>query len=388
MLSAKGCHMKISRRGAVAPFRILEAFNEAMQRQRDGHDMIHLTLGQPGCEAPLPVRQAAAKALLEQPLGYTESPGWLPLRQRIVQFYAERYGVELPLERVFITVGSSSAFFMSVIAAFDSGDRVAILQPCYPAYPNMLRALDVEPVFLRGSRENNFQPTVEMLEALARKPDGLIIASPSNPSGTVMRAGEVERLARYCDEQGIRLISDEIYHGVTYGAKPQSVAAISSRSIVVNSFSKYFLLPGWRLGWTVMAEDLVPSFNALSQNFFISPSAIAQYAALETFNQQPLLNAEVAKYRINRDIMLEALPRAGFTDLAEAEGAFYIYADVRKLTNDSEAFCRRMVVETGVVAVSGLDFDAQEGRSYVRFSFSGDTAVIVDAMARLERWLA
>jgi aspartate/methionine/tyrosine aminotransferase len=380
--------MKISARGQVDPFLILEAFREAKALERGGRDMVHLSLGQPGKEAPPEVLSGLGKLLHEQPLGYTESSGWLPLRERIVQFYRQRYGIAVPLERVFITVGSSSAFMMAMTAAFDAGDKIAIIRPCYPAYPNMMKALDLEPVFLRGRRVNKFQPNVAMLEALPKKPAGLVIASPSNPTGTIIAEEELKQLSRYCEEKGIRLISDEIYHGVTYGAKTQTVAALLSKGIVVNSFSKYFLLPGWRLGWTVMAEDLVDSFSALCQNFFISPPSISQYAALECFNHLDVLDGVVDEYRVNRDILLNALPKIGFDELAPAEGAFYIYAEISKLANDSTEFCRRMMHECGVVAVPGVDFDRENGHRFIRFSFSASRDRIEEAVKRLGRWLS
>lgn len=380
--------MKISRRGQVDPFLILESFREAKVLERQGRDMIHLSLGQPGREAPQAVLEEISQAMLSQPLGYTESPGYLPLRERIQRHYRESYGIEPALERIFITVGSSAAFYMSLIAAFDAGDKVAIALPHYPAYPNMMQALDLEPLFLRPGKERRFQPTVEMLRALPEKPQGLVIASPSNPAGTILDAEEIKRLCDYCEAEGIRILSDEIYHGVSYGPKVASVAEFSDKAIVVNSFSKYYLLPGWRLGWTVMADDLAAHFSAISANFFISPAAISQYAALAAFNHKEQLDQVVKDYAVNRRIMLEELPRAGFDDLAPADGAFYIYADVSRLTNDSRDFCRRMMHEIGVVAVPGIDFDRENGHHFVRFSFSGQESRVREAMERLKGWLA
>ncbi len=380
--------MKIARRGQVPPFLVIEAFKEAKALERAGHDVVHLSLGQPGREVPEAVLKALAEKIQTAPLGYTEPGGLLALRQRIAQHYMEMYGLVVPVERIFVTMGSSGAFLMSMLCAFEAGDKVAISTPFYPAYPNMMKALAVEPVLLQGNRANNFQPSVAALEALPETPDGLVIASPSNPAGTILPTAELKALVEYADTHGIRLISDEIYHGVTYGEnKGDSILQFTQNGIVVNSFSKYFLMPGWRLGWAVLPEDLVPSFEALAGSFFISPSAIAQHAALEVFEHKAALDAEVERYRINRDILLAELPECGFDDLAPAEGAFYIYANVSKLTNDSIGFCERLRREIHIAPVSGVDFDPIDGQSAIRFSFAGTEESIRKAMARLKVWV-
>ena len=380
--------MKVSNRGAIPPFLVIEAFKAAKALERAGHPVVHLSLGQPGREIPKAALEALATSIQTASLGYTEPAGILPLRQRIVQHYKEMYGIDVPIERIFITMGSSAAFLMSILAAFDPGDQVAITLPAYPAYPNMLKALQVEPVYLRGCMANNFQPTVAELKALPKVPTGLVVASPSNPAGTIMKREELKQLCAYTEENNIRLISDEIYHGVTYTeSKGDSILEFTQKGIVVNSFSKYFLMPGWRLGWAVLPEDLVPNFEALASSFFISPAAIAQYAALEVFKHLPELNAEVERYKINRDILLDALPRCGFHEIAPAEGAFYVYANVSKLTNDSVDFCERLRNEIHIAPVSGLDFDPIDGKSYIRFSFAGKESDIRSAMERLESWV-
>jgi aspartate/methionine/tyrosine aminotransferase len=382
--------MKVAGRGAVAPFHVMEVMREAWEHEAQGNDVIHLSVGQPAEEAPERVRRKAAELLLEKAsLGYTNALGVTPLRQRIAAFYQQRYGVDVPWQRVVVTVGSSSAFFISMLAAFDHGDSIAIAFPCYPAYPNMLEAAGLKPVFMRADASTNYQPTVAMLEALPKKPDGLIIASPSNPAGTVIAPAELQALVRYCEQNGIRLISDEIYHGITYdGHVAETVVGMSENAIVVNSFSKYFLMPGWRLGWAIMPETLVRSTECLLQNFFISPPAISQYAALEVFECLDELDAVVAGYARNRALLLDALPKAGFVDLSPSQGAFYLYADVHRLTNNSDRFCRDMLHETGVAAVPGHDFDREQGGRYMRFSFCGNEARMAEAMERIGRWLA
>lgn len=381
--------MKVATRGAVAPFHVMEVMREAVELEATGADVIHLSVGQPAEEAPEPVRRKAAELLLNKAsLGYTNAMGVTPLRKRIAAFYAQRYGITIPWERVVVTVGSSSAFFISMMAAFDHGDNVAIAFPCYPAYPNMLEAAGLNPVFLRADASTNFQPTLAMLEALPQKPDGLIIASPSNPAGTVMHPAEMRQLAEYCEQNGIRLISDEIYHGITYdGHVATTAVSLSNSAIVVNSFSKYFLMPGWRLGWAIMPEELLRSSECLLQNFFISPPAISQYAAVEVFDCLDELDAVVASYARNRAVMLDALPKVGFTDFSPSQGAFYLYADVHQLTNNSDQFCRDMLNQAGVATVPGHDFDREQGSRYMRFSFCGREDRTAEAMERLQRWL-
>lgn len=381
---------KVAKRGEISPFLIMEALREANEHHAEhGGDMIHLSLGQPGKGVPRAAAEFASKMALEDRLPYTEAAGIKELRQRIALYYQENYGETVPYERIFITVGSSSAFFLSLLAAFDVGDRIALVQPCYPAYRNILEAMSLEPVLLRGTFENNFQPSVEMLEALDEPVQGIIIASPSNPTGTMITDDELTRLYDYCKAKNIRILSDEIYHNVTYtGNKGKTSLSLGDDTIVLNSFSKYFLMAGWRLGWVVSPPDLVRSYESLVQSFFVSPPALQQYAALKVFDCRDELDATVQEYAENREILLRELPKAGFTKLCPIEGAFYVYANVSNLTNDSAAFCRSMMKETGVVAVSGHDFDKEEGDSYIRMSFSATKSEIVDAVQRLQKWLS
>lgn len=382
--------MKLSLRGQIDPFRVMDTLREAnAYAQATGKEILHLSVGQPGTLLPDRVRQKLAQLVLsDHLLGYTDAYGIFPLRERLAQHYAQTYGAHIAPERIALTVGSSAAMAMALLAAFDAGDSIAIALPCYPAYPNMLKALGLKPVFLRATAETHFQPSVEMLAALPQKPAGLIIASPSNPAGTVLSADAMEKLVRYCDAHSIRVLSDEIYHGITYGeVKTASAVALSEHAVTINSFSKYYLMPGWRLGWIVLPEALRRSYDCLLQNFFISAPAIAQYAALEVLECKDELDAVVAEYAKNRALMLEVLPRIGLGNLAPAEGAFYLYANVSELTDDSAAFCREMLEATGVVAVAGYDFDHEQGASYVRFSFAGTHATIREAMRRLEAWL-
>jgi aspartate/methionine/tyrosine aminotransferase len=366
----------------------MEALSEANRYiEQTGKDVAHLSLGQPGSSVPEQVLEYVAKAAVNKPTGYTETAGVKELRKRIALHYKELYGQDVSHERVFVTVGSSGAFMLALLAAFDKGDEVAITLPCYPAYPNIMKAEDVKPVYLRGEAEHKFQPRVEMLQRLERTPKGMVICSPSNPTGTVLTRDAMHAMANYCDEMGIRLISDEIYHGITYGENVHTALEFSDHAIVINSFSKYFLMPGWRLGWAVVPEELVATFSVLAQNFFISPPTLAQYGALEVLECKDKLDAEVANYAANRELMLEMLPKAGFTKLTPAEGAFYIYADVSHLCDDSAVFCRRMLHEAGLVAVSGHDFDPEDGGKFIRFSYSASHGEVQKGLQRLVEWM-
>jgi aspartate/methionine/tyrosine aminotransferase len=275
---------------------------------------------------------------------------------------------------------------LSFLAAFDVGDRVALAAPGYPAYSNILSALGVEPVIIETGLEDRFQLTPELLAKVAGKLDGLIIASPSNPTGTMVGKPEMEALVAYCRDNGMRLISDEIYHGITYGHESVTAAAFDSEAVVINSFSKYFSMTGWRLGWMIVPPTMMRSIECLSQNVFISAPTLSQQAALAAFDSHDELRENVARYGKNREILLSQLPEAGFDRLAPADGAFYIYADIGHLTNDSSEFCRRMLVEAKVAATPGLDFDPYRGNTTIRFSFAGSEADMHQAIERLKRW--
>ena len=378
--------IKIARRGAVAPFIAMEVLRAANERAAAGEDILHLEVGQPSTGAPRGVIEAARSALDSHQLGYTEALGITSLRERIARHYREFYGVEVDPARVVVTTGSSGAFLLSFLAAFDSGDRIALAAPGYPAYRNILSALDIVPVTIATDMATRFQPTAELVAALDAPVEGLIVASPSNPAGTMLSPDELERLYNHCCSRGIRLISDEIYHGITFGMSPVTALSFGRDVIVINSFSKYFSMTGWRLGWMIVPDDLARPIERLAQNLFISPPTLPQVAAEAAFDCREELEANVRRYAENRALLLDRLPRAGFDRLAPADGAFYIYADVSRLTNDSEAFCRRMLAEIGVAATPGVDFDPERGHRFVRFSFAGSTTDIAAAADRLIAW--
>ena len=378
--------MKIAKRGNVPPFIVMEMLTAANRRAAEGGDVLHLELGEPSTSAPARVIEEAKRVLDAGPLGYTESTGLPALRARIARYYRETDGFEVAPERIVITTGSSGGFVLAVLAAFDVGDRVALAAPGYPAYRNILAALGIDPIVIETGAETRFQPTPAHLDALKAPIDGLIIASPSNPAGTVLSRDEIRALADYCTAHRVRLLSDEIYHGITYGAPATSALAVSGDAVVIDSFSKYFSMMGWRLGWLVLPEDLLRPVERLSQSLFISPPTLSQRAALKVFDCEDELKANVRRYAQNRAYLLEHLPKAGFDKLAPADGAFYLYADVRHLTNDSEDLCRRLLAETGVAITPGVDFDPARGHNFVRFSYAGSQSDMIEAVRRLKAW--
>jgi aspartate/methionine/tyrosine aminotransferase len=379
-----------SRRGLVPPFIAMDVMRAANAREAAGHSVIHLEVGQPGTPAPAAVLDAARAALAGDRIGYTDALGIAALREAIARHYRERYGVAVEPGEIVITTGSSAAFQLAFLAAFNPGERVALAAPGYPAYRNILTALDLEPVLIEVGPNAHYQPNPELL-AEAGDIAGLIVASPANPTGTMIPAGDLARLAAWCREHGVRLVSDEIYHGITYETAAQTARALGPGDrhgpIVINSFSKYYSMTGWRLGWMVVPPDLARSVECLAQNFYISPPALSQLAALAVFDCRAELDGHVARYRANRDRLIATLAAAGLTRFAPAEGAFYLYVDVSALTGDSQAFCRRMLAETGVATTPGRDFDPVHGDSWVRLSFAGSAEDIAEAARRLAEWL-
>lgn len=379
--------MKISRRGQVPPFIVMDVMTAAAAREKTHGDVLHLEVGQPSTPAPAGVLAAAQAALRDDKIGYTVALGIPPLRQAIAGHYGRAYGTTVKPEQVVVTTGSSGAFLLAFLAAFDVGDRVALAAPGYPAYRNILTALGIEVVEIPAGPDTRYQPTPELLERFGGRLDGLIIASPANPTGTMLSPEALADLTAYCELKSIRLVSDEIYHGITYGMGTATALQTSGSAIIVNSFSKYYSMTGWRLGWLVLPEELLRPVECLAQNLTISPPTLSQYAAVAAFDCGEELDRNVVRYARNRGLLLEALPRAGFDRLAPADGAFYLYAEIGHLTNDSVEFCRRMLAETGVAATPGVDFDPVRGHATMRFSFAGATEEMEEAAARLHRWL-
>jgi aspartate/methionine/tyrosine aminotransferase len=378
--------LKVSARGQIPPFIVMDVMRAANERAATGADVLHLEVGQPSTGAPAGVIAAASAALGNDTLGYTDALGIPALRSAIAGHYRDRYGIALDPERVVVTTGSSGAFLLAFLAAFDAGDRVGLATPAYPAYRNILRALDLEAVSLEADAGERYQATIDLLRRTPTPLDGLIVASPANPTGTMLMPEELAALARHCEMSGIRLVSDEIYHGITYGPAEATALASSEQAIVVNSFSKYFSMTGWRLGWMVVPRTLLRAVECIAQNFFISPPALSQHAAVAAFECHEELGRNVQRYAENRALLLQELPKAGFDRLAPADGAFYLYADVAHLTNDSQEFCGRILRELGIAITPGVDFDPARGHRTLRISFAGATSTMAEAARRLNAW--
>lgn len=378
-----------SRAARVAPFLAMDVMSAAVAKERTGGHVIHMEVGQPSGPAPRAVIAAARDALEGGRLPYTEALGLAALRERIARHYRDAYGVAVAPERVVVTTGSSAGFVLAFLSLFDAGARVAMPEPGYPAYRSILNALDLVPAPLRLRAEDRFAPTGEGVRALhAEAPlSGLLVMSPANPSGTVIDPERLGELARTARELGIRFISDEIYHGLSYGVPTDTALRSDPDAIVINSFSKTWSMTGWRIGWMVVPEALVRPIERLAQNLYISAPYLSQVAALAAFDATEEVEATRAGYAANRAILLDAFPSLGLGRTHPADGAFYLYTDVSGLTSDAAAFCRRMLDEAGVAATPGLDFDPVEGGHHVRFSFAGSTADCREAVARLRGWL-
>lgn len=377
--------MKRSSRGQVDAFIVMDVVEAARKAEEAGRHIIHMEVGQPGTGAPQGANAAVARAL-EQPLGYTVTLGLPDLRAGIARLYQRWYGVDLDPARVVVTSGSSGAFLLAFTALFDGGDRVGLGEPGYPSYRQILRALDLVPVGIQSRAENRLQPVPEDLAGLDLQ--GLIIASPGNPSGTMLDKAALSALMQVCAARGISFVSDEIYHGLHYGDRAVSVLEISDAAYVINSFSKYFAMTGWRIGWMVVPEDHIRTVERLAQNLFICAPHVAQVAALAALDCVDEMETNRAIYAENRRLMLEGLPKAGFTSFAPPDGAFYIYADVSRHTQDSLAFSAELLREAGVAVTPGLDFDPRRGGQTLRFSYARATADIVEGLARLQAYMA
>ncbi len=377
--------IKISNRSDIAPFYVMEVMRAAAERENTGKEVLHLEVGQPSTPAPAGARKSAIDAIENEILGYTSALGMDPLRERLHRHYLEWYDTDIPSSRIAITMGASGAFTLAFLACFEPGDRVVVPTPGYPCYRNVLRALDVEVVDLPVGPETRFQPSPRGLESVGPI-DGLVVASPSNPTGTMLLEDELSGLVQWCQKNEVRLISDEIYHGVTYGESPPTAAAYWDEVVVVNSFSKYFSMTGWRVGWLVLPQALVSPVERLTQNAFIAAASVSQHAALGAFDSHDELELNLERYRVNRSILLEGLPRVGIGPLAPADGAFYIWAQVDDLCDDSQELAQQWLHELGVAVTPGIDFDPKEGHRFIRFSFAGSTQETLDTVEKLSQW--
>ncbi len=357
----------------------------AHELKGQGRSIIHMEFGQPSTGAPAAAIAAAHHALDTDPGGYSEGPA---LKQRLSEHYAQTYGVEVSPDRIWLTCGASPALVLALASQFEAGAPIAMARPGYVAYRNAVKALKMTPVEIPCGADVGFQLTAAALAALDPAPAGVIIASPANPTGTVIDPSEMAAIAELCAARGIRIISDEIYHGLTYAAPARSMLEFTDQCLVVNSFSKYFSMVGWRLGWLVAPDDQVRAVHAFGANMFLTAPSLSIAAGLVAMDCADELQGHVETYRANRALLLEALPALGLNAIAPPDGAFYIYADIGHLTNDSMAFCEQLLRDTGVVAAPGIDHDPVDGHRFIRFSFAVSTDLVREAIARLIPWFA
>lgn len=378
---------KIAGRAGVPPFHVLEILRQANEREAAGARILHLEAGQPSAAAPAAVRQAVAASLNGERHGYTEALGKPALRRRIAHHYQEQYGIDIAPHRVAVTMGSSAAFQLAFLTAFEPGDRVALAAPGYPAYRNILQSLDLVPVEIETGPETKFQPDPARLDRLEGPIAGLIVASPSNPTGTILEPDSLAALAAWCETRGVRLISDEIYHRTGFAGGEATAASHAPNGIVINSFSKYYCMTGWRLGWAVLPEDMVRPVELLAQSLYIAPPSPAQTGAITAFDCSAELDAHVQAYRHNRDRLIDALAPTRISVPAAPEGAFYLYADIAGYSLDSSDFAARLLAEAGVALTPGIDFDPRRGGHTIRLSYAGSAADVSEAGQRIAAWL-
>jgi aspartate/methionine/tyrosine aminotransferase len=367
----------------IDPFHAIAISREAHALEAAGRSILHMEFGQPSTGAPAEAIAVAHQVLDTDPMGYWESPA---LKERIARHYGERHGIAVDPEQIILTCGASPGLVLALTCLFRPGARVATARPGYVAYRNNLKALYLEPVEVPCGPAERYQISADALARIEPAPDGLILASPANPTGTIIPADELKRIAAVCAERGIRIISDEIYHGLSFGEPAHSMLEYAPDAIIVNSFSKYYSMAGWRLGWIVVPADLIGVARARMGNLFLTPPVLAQRAGLTAFDCTDELEGHVDSYRRNRQLLLEALPALGLAQIAPPDGAFYIYADISHLTNDSLSFCQKLLRETGVATAPGIDFDPVDGHRFIRFSFAVSTDRVEDAIARMVPW--
>src|SRR6266568_3450488 len=379
-----------SARSDVPPFIVMDVMAAAARIEAQGGRVIHMEVGQPAASAPQTAIRAAKAALDTGDIGYTEALGIPALRARIARHYDETHGVAVEPERIVVTTGSSAGFILAFLSMFEPGDRVALANPGYPPYRHILTALGCEPVLIETSAATRWAMSVDaLLDAHRDKPlKGVLVASPANPTGTMMRAQALAALVAAAEGEGIRFISDEIYHGLDYAFPAETAVKLSEDAVIINSFSKYFCMTGWRVGWMVVPEALVRPVERLQQNLAISVPTLSQIAATAAFEGRDEMDGVKHGYEENRRILVEGLPKAGLGEFLPVDGAFYLYADVSHFTDDSFDFAKRMLEEAGVAATPGIDFDPQRGKRFIRFSYARSAADMREAVERIGAWLS
>ena len=377
--------MKKSKRSNVDPFIVMDVMESARKAEASGKHVIHMEVGQPGTPAPKRAKQFISHEISNNDLGYTVTLGLPELRNRISKLYGDWYNIDLNTDRIIITTGSSGAFILSFAALFDVGDRVGIAAPGYPSYRQILKSQDLIPIDIFTELQNKFQPIPKDIKE--NNLNGLLVASPANPTGSMLDKKKLEELINTAHENKVSFISDEIYHGIQYENNPTSALEISNECYVINSFSKYFSMTGWRVGWMIVPEDHVRQVERLSQNLFICPPHVSQLTALSAMDAKEELNTNVEVYKKNRSILLEELPKAGLNKFSPPDGAFYIYIDISEYSKDSLNFCKEVLDKAGVAITPGLDFDQKRGNSTIRFSYARSTEDIIEGANRIKKFM-
>ena len=377
--------MKKSKRSNVDPFIVMDVMESARKAEANGKHVIHMEVGQPGTPAPKRAKQFISDEISNNDLGYTVTLGLPELRNRISKLYGDWYNIDLNPDRIIVTTGSSGAFILSFAALFDVGDRVGIAAPGYPSYRQILKSQDLIPIDIFTELQNKFQPIPKDIKE--NNLNGLLVASPANPTGSMLNKKKLEELINTAHENEVSFISDEIYHGIQYENNPTSALEISNECYVINSFSKYFSMTGWRVGWMIVPEDHVRQVERLSQNLFICPPHVSQLTALSAMDAKEELNTNVEVYKKNRSILLEELPKAGLNKFSPPDGAFYIYIDISEYSKDSLKFCKEVLDKAGVAITPGLDFDQKRGNSTIRFSYARSTEDIIEGANRIKKFM-
>ena len=377
--------MKKSKRSNVDPFIVMDVMESARKAEANGKHVIHMEVGQPGTPAPKLAKQFISDEIANNDLGYTVTLGLPELRNRISKLYGDWYNIDLNPDRIIVTTGSSGAFILSFAALFDVGDRVGIAAPGYPSYRQILKSQDLIPIDIFTELQNKFQPIPKDIKE--NNLNGLLVASPANPTGSMLNKKKLEELINTAHENEVNFISDEIYHGIQYENNPTSALEISNECYVINSFSKYFSMTGWRVGWMIVPEDHVRQVERLSQNLFICPPHVSQLTALSAMDAKDELNYNVEVYKKNRSILLEELPKAGLNKFSPPDGAFYIYIDISEYSKDSLKFCKEVLDKAGVAITPGLDFDQKRGNSTIRFSYARSTEDIIEGANRIKKFM-
>ncbi len=377
----------LSKRSNIKPFLAIEMLTRANKLKLQGKDIVHMDVGEPGIKLPDNLIQYIQSLIAKENIGYTESIGMPILRDKISNHYENWYEHKIESSNVAVTAGASGAFLLALLALFDVGDEIAIMTPYYPAYVNTLQSLGLKIIFIEGNADHGFQPTLNLIKKHKNNLKGIVIASPANPTGSVLDRTEMISIAKWCKENNIKIISDEIYHGIEYEGKSDTILSHNENAIIINSFSKYFNMTGWRLGWIIASKEIINVVEKLSMSLFLCPSNLAQKVAIKVINDYSILDKNILIYKKNRDLLIDRFEKVGLNKFSPANGAFYLYLDVSKITPDSKDLALRLLDEAGVSCTPGHDFDYMSGNKYIRFSYAGDYSEIMKAADRITNWI-